>query len=361
MTFSTSNLSTESLLSQCEKISYTQGISIKKQSLDERFNDASVEFLRQLLQTVIRKHIQSEQFEQLIPKAKRIRIKDSTSFELPNEMAEYYRGSGGKSSNSCVKIQFEFDLKTGDILELSLGHYTKTDTTNSHETIDNVYQGDLLIRDLGYVSLIYLENVQIKEAYFLNRIRSDVSVWIKQQNGEFIALDFEKIESQMRKTRIQNCEYTVFLGNNKKVESRLIIECLPTEVKVKKLRKAHLAAKREGRQLGKVAKSKVGLNVFITNMKESDLPFKQVWSLYRLRWQIELMFKTWKSTAQINKIKKVKRQRLECYLYGKLLWIVLGWRIFRYISNTVQTNGVWISINKFMKSYKEFCSHIISQ
>ncbi|EME8127427.1 transposase [Enterococcus faecium] len=30
----------------------------------------------------------------------------------------------------------------------------------------------------------------------------------------------------------------------------------------------------------------------------------QVHSLYSLRWQIELLFKTWKSTFNINQIKK---------------------------------------------------------
>ena len=46
-----------------------------------------------------------------------------------------------------------------------------------------------------------------------------------------------------------------------------------------------------------------------------------------MRWQIELTFKIWKSICKIDKVKKVKKDRLECYIWAKLLMIVLCWRI----------------------------------
>jgi hypothetical protein len=50
-------------------------------------------------------------------------------------------------------------------------------------------------------------------------------------------------------------------------------------------------------------------------------------SFYRLRWQIELIFKIWKSIGKIRAVKKVKQPRLECYVYAKLIFIVLGWQL----------------------------------
>ncbi len=50
---------------------------------------------------------------------------------------------------------------------------------------------------------------------------------------------------------------------------------------------------------------------------------KQVHELYLLRWQIEIVFKTWKSLFDINHFRTVKRERLECHLYGKLIAIFL--------------------------------------
>ncbi len=45
--------------------------------------------------------------------------------------------------------------------------------------------------------------------------------------------------------------------------------------------------------------------------------------LYSLRWQIEILFKTWKSFFEIDECKNIKRERLEYHLYGQLLGILL--------------------------------------
>ncbi|MPQ44886.1 ATP-binding cassette domain-containing protein [Clostridium tarantellae] len=55
------------------------------------------------------------------------------------------------------------------------------------------------------------------------------------------------------------------------------------------------------------------LNAYITNVKDSILKTEEIHLFYSLRWQIELMFKIWKSLFKINKIKKVKIERFKCF------------------------------------------------
>ena len=59
------------------------------------------------------------------------------------------------------------------------------------------------------------------------------------------------------------------------------------------------------------------------------LPITTIRKTYYLRWQIELIFKTWKSFFEINKVKQVKKERMECQLLAKLLWILVNWRLFK--------------------------------
>jgi hypothetical protein len=77
-----------------------------------------------------------------------------------------------------------------------------------------------------------------------------------------------------------------------------------------------------------------------------------------LRWQIELVFKVWKSVASVHKIKKAKRERIECHLYGKLLWVMLGWNIFWKITNQIKDRCKALSFNKMMKNLRKFCEYL---
>ncbi|SNT58061.1 Transposase DDE domain-containing protein, partial [Bacillus sp. OK838] len=52
-------------------------------------------------------------------------------------------------------------------------------------------------------------------------------------------------------------------------------------------------------------------------------PTEHIHELYSLRWQIEILFKTWKSFFQIDKCIEIKRERLECHLYGQLISFLL--------------------------------------
>ncbi|MEW4154607.1 transposase, partial [Bacillus thuringiensis] len=45
---------------------------------------------------------------------------------------------------------------------------------------------------------------------------------------------------------------------------------------------------------------------------------------YSLRWQIEIIFKTWKSIFHIHSNTNVKKERLECHIYGKLIALLLS-------------------------------------
>ncbi len=63
--------------------------------------------------------------------------------------------------------------------------------------------------------------------------------------------------------------------------------------------------------------------IYITNTVLEEVPTNYVHSLYSLRWQIEILFKTWKSFFEIDECKNIKRERLECHLYGQLIGILL--------------------------------------
>ncbi|AZR80742.1 IS4 family transposase [Bacillus thuringiensis] len=72
-----------------------------------------------------------------------------------------------------------------------------------------------------------------------------------------------------------------------------------------------------------ISRLKLNTNVYVTNTPWEWVSMKQVHELYSLRWQIEIVFKTWKSLFDIDHCRTVKQERIECHLYGKLIAIFL--------------------------------------
>lgn len=324
------------------------GIDITKQAIDKRFTDKSVEFLKLVLSKALELTI-PKQYKIDFTKYDKVLIKDATSFQLPNNMADKYKGSGGSASSSMIKIQFEYDLKSGKITDLSLHAFIDQDSTNANDTVERINENELIIRDLGYISNTVMKKIQEKDAYYLNRAQATVNVYQKK-NGELIKVDFVKINKYMNKMGLLVMELDVYLGKKDKFKTRLIIGSIPTEAYQKRIMEAEKRAKKDGRTITNEYKARQALNLFITN---TDILPEDVRSLYTLRWQIELMFKIWKSIGEIDKVKKTKIERFESFLFAKLIWIVLNWHIMRLIVHYYyQKHGVGISPFKLYATLK---------
>ncbi|MDR1883688.1 MAG: hypothetical protein LBR26_13030, partial [Prevotella sp.] len=96
------------------------GISISKQSMNERFNSSATEFVKAVLTEFVEEklHRSNSCMEDFGKGFNDIRIKDSTKFKVPDNMQENFKGNGGSAAGVCIR--YEYDLKTGKILDLSV-------------------------------------------------------------------------------------------------------------------------------------------------------------------------------------------------------------------------------------------------
>ena len=242
--FLSENSSLEYLVSYLDS---QYGIDIRKQSLDERFSDKSVNFVKSVLSRLICEQFSDVLFSKdFLSRYNHVRIKDSTKFNVPCNLASHYRGSGGSgdTSSAGICIQYEFDLKTGKFLDLTLTEAVRNDQTDANETAENVCENDLVIRDLGYFSTAVLQTIRDKKAFFLSRLLSS-SVVYDEDNVEF---DFKKLHVFMTKNGIEKCERQVFIGNDR-LPVRLVIGLVPSEVYQERMRRKEKEAKRRGRKM----------------------------------------------------------------------------------------------------------------
>jgi len=94
--------------------------------------------------------------------------------------------------------------------------------------------------------------------------------------------------------------------------------------------------------------------LFVTNASSEILPVNIVLSLYRLRWQIELIFKQLKGVLRVHSSNTTKEYRLKCEIYGKLIMAVLIHGIHSSLNaNMWTTRKMEVSFDKLYKRIQE--------
>ncbi|SDZ04417.1 IS4 family transposase [Bacillus sp. 166amftsu] len=311
-------------------------VLISPEGLNQRFNQEAVHFLQQILAKLLNQKLASSvSFSSPYTSAfKRICILDSTAFQLPNSFSSVYPGAGGCSHTAGLKIQLEYDLLSGQFLHIHTGPGKQHDRTYGSLCVPTVKENDLCIRDLGYFHLKNLQHIQDKKAYYISRIKSNTRIYQKNpnpdyyQNGklkkktEYKQIDMEALMISLKPGQTYEIS-DAYVGMIDKVPARVIVHRLTEEQQQKRLQDQAVREKKKGMKYSARSKRLSGINVYMTNTPTNIVPIGQVHDWYSLRWQIEILFKTWKSFFHIHHCKKIKRERLECHLYGQLIAILL--------------------------------------
>lgn len=286
-----------------------------------------------------------------------IHIKDSSKFSLPTSYIDDYPGYGSFNKQSALmNFQYEFDLVSMACKSMELTRATRNDQEDSKQTVERIQPGSLNIRDRGYVTTTYLTGVEERQAYYLNRLPK-IGIYLPKREGGYSALDWKELDLKMKKTGMGQLETEVYLGRKEKLKTRMVIVPVPKEVAGERIRKAKLSGKRaKGYRLSKEYRIQAHYNIFITNVPQEVLSTEQVISAYKLRWQVELIFKTWKSNLDIHKTKPMKKERMECQILAKLIWILLNTSLLSMANKLLkgQASQKRCSYPKFFKRARKF-------
>ncbi|PGV79439.1 IS4 family transposase [Bacillus thuringiensis] len=330
------NIAHTSLTQLCSRLETNTGISMSPEGLNQRFNSKAVQFLQQLLAHILQQQFcSSSKISTLYTNFfRRIRVLDSTHFQVPDKFASTYQGSGGSGHSAGVKIQLEYDLLSGQFLHVHVGSGKQNDKTYGSTCLTSLQSHDVCIRDLGYFDLKDLHTIDKCGAYFISRLKLNTRIYQKnkapeyfqnrtiKKHSEYIQLDMEQFIDQLQSGETFEIS-EIYIGMYQKLPARLILYKL-TETQMKR-RQKDLASKEHKKQITYKERSKrlSAINFYITNIPLEYLPKEQVYDFYSLRWQVELIFKTWKSFFRIHQCNSVKLERLECHLYGQLISILL--------------------------------------
>lgn len=326
---------------------------ISKQAIDKRFNERTKNMLYLILQQVMSKQVACKHS---LFKSKSIftdiRIMDSSEFKVSKKVAASFPGYGGNGREAIAQIQFEYQLFDSKITEFTIGSAIDSDSKAGMKNIDAIPSGSLLLRDLGYFSPKVFTELSRRSLYFISRSKSNWNFYLLR-DGKFIRFKTADIISKLKNQEEKYIDIEVYVGAEELSPVRLIANLLTPEQTASRLK-----SKSSNRKLGADTLESIGLNLFVTNVEQSKCNAEAVYELYTLRWQVELIFKTWKSVMQLHKIQAMNAVRLECILLIKLLWIMLNWSIlnqlkeftnadlsFHKLSHTLQSRSRKITLS----------------
>jgi len=304
------------------------------QSLNERINrKESVEYLKEVFEAAFRENLEpvrSAISPALLSPFGRVFIEDSTAITLNEKLADEFRGSGGSASRSAVKIDITYEVKQDIIQNILIKNGNDSDLSEAETILTGLRENDLILRDLGYFTLKSLREISGKRAFFLSRMLKGVNVYLSaDKDAEAIDLT-EFIDKKFGFLPVS--DINVYIGKEERLPCRLIAYRLPDDTVAERIRKARGNTQKKGRQLTEEYLNWLRFNIFITNISCEILEAESVGTVYRLRWQIEITFKHWKSLLKINIMRGIRRERVECFLYGRLTVIVILTMICGYAS-----------------------------
>jgi hypothetical protein len=325
-------------------------IGITKQGIDKRFNDHTVGFLKHLIEMQLSVKLDQQIDAGWLSSFDRVLIKDGTRFNLPEAYQAFLPGSGGSGSKAGACLQMEYDFKSGSITDLCLTPANRPDVTDAQEVMNTVRRNDLVIRDLGYYAFPSLLNISAKGAFYISRLGYTTIVY-ERVKGKWQRLDFKVLFGYMKQYQLSQIEIDVLIGAKQKIPVRLVVQFMPDTVYEERMRKVQKIAQKKGYQPSKDYKFMARFNLFITNVPRDILPEEVVSQLYKIRWQVELVFKIWKSVIGIHHARNMKFIRWLCLLYFKLLLMLISWNaILVQRGHLYAKSGQILSLNKCFKT-----------
>lgn len=299
--------------------------SLTRQSLHQRFHERTVHFLQEVLTSVLmdRKVGRLDWM-----RFGRVLVQDSTQFWMNRKNSHHYRAVANQSGETAgAKVDLIMDLQTGKLIDCQEVEAYTQDRSLGPRLLDEVREGDLVIRDLGYFDLSAFQRIEQCGAHWISRLHGTADVIL--ENGE-------SLEKLLKVTDQPTLDVTVHV-TAKRHRVRLVAVRLPEEIanRRRQQKKDNRARNKTSPKKGTLIRE--GWNLYLTNLKSEQCGREELVRFYEQRWQIEIQFRAIKQSTQMKKAlgRITNRFHLQALMYAAMIFAALTVQVYRFIAATL--------------------------
>ena len=304
--------------------SYSEPVS--RQAVDQRYHERTVEFFHATFRYCLEQSLAQNPQPALMTKAlaehfPAVQVVDSTSFDCPDSLAKIYPGCGGDASPANCKMLLRYEYLQGHFEPLALLPGKRSDQGLAGELPAIMAAKELLLMDKGFLKLEVLRQIDQKQAYFLLPLARSLRLWLAQPDGSRSQLN---LADALRHSEPAVREWPLVYLGAEAVAVRLVAFRLSEESAGRHRAALREAQRKQGRLPTTDALELAGWLILITNAPADKLPAQAMSYLYRVRWQIELVFKQCKSVLRLDvTLADTNRHRVQCEIWGRLIAAVV--------------------------------------
>jgi len=301
---------------------------VSRQAIDQRYHERTVAYFHAAFDHVLAEALGQPPTASLAASLREhftaVYLLDSTCFDAPPALQTLFPSCGGDGSPANVKLLLRYEYIQGQFdPHPVLLPGKKSDQGLAAAAAARLQKDQLQIQDKGFYDAAAWHAVQATGAYLLMPWARSVTVWTRPQPGQPERL--LDVAAALGASTAARVEWTgVTLGKaERRVEGlRLTAFRLSPESAARHRAAVREAQRTQGRQPTQAALELAGWLILITNAPLAKLPTRMIAYLYRVRWQIELIFRQCKSTLRLDQARGDHDHRTHCEIWARLLGAV---------------------------------------
>lgn len=291
--------STRTLAGLRRFFSSVSGVTITSAAFQKRFSESAADMLEGLFDLLLGKSLQFELkgLTSRLRHFKDVIAVDSTVFALRQKLAKHFRGFKSMGTRAMARITTSMSLISHQVESLRLTGGRTSETRGFK--ITRRLAGQLVVMDLGFFSFKRFRALMRVRAFFVSRLKDGVNP---------VVLGIRLGQTNVRKAVGRKFQDLRFAGLFVDLDARFGAGDKAFDARV----------------VGVWNSFEERYHWYITNISEHVFGPADVAQVYRLRWQVELLYKEWKSLYHLDEITSGKKNTARCLIFASLIAHLLG-------------------------------------